>query len=139
MQLIRFGFVGVVNTLIDFGLLNLLFYLADHPSGAGLLVCNGIAFFVASLNSYSMNKNWTFSDKNPGTVSQFVLFMLFTLTGLAINSGIIYLLTMPAVSPESVSVVLWVNIAKATATLISMFWNFSSYRRFVFRSPCLPR
>ncbi len=139
MQLIRFGFVGVANTLIDFGILNLLLYLADYPGGPGLLVCNGIAFFIASLNSYSMNKNWTFSDRNPGTASQFGLFMVFTLAGLAINSGIIYLLTIPAVSPGSIPVVLWINIAKVMATLVSMLWNFSSYRRFVFRTHCLSR
>lgn len=139
MQFIRFGLVGFANTLIDFGILNLLLFLTDYPAGPGLLLCNGAAFLVASINSYLMNKNWTFFDRRSGTFPRFCLFMVFTIAGLAINSGLIYLLTMPAVSPESVPVVLWINIAKVTATLVSMLWNFSSYRRFVFRAHCLPR
>ncbi len=139
MQFIRFGLVGFANTLIDFGVLNLLLFFADYPAGSGLVFCNSIAFSAASINSYLMNKNWTFSDRQSGTVSQFGMFMLFTLAGLIINSGIIYLLTLPAIRPEAFPAALWINIAKLTATGASMLWNFSSYRRFVFRSSCLPR
>jgi putative flippase GtrA len=139
MQFIRFGLVGFVNTLIDFGVLNLLLFFAGYPAGAGLVLCNSIAFFVASINSYLMNKNWTFSDRRSGTVSQFSLFMAFTVAALAINSGIIYLLTLPAVCPEAFPAALWINIAKLMATAASMLWNFFCYRLFVFRSFCLPR
>lgn len=139
MQFIRFGLVGFANTLIDFGVLNLLLFFAGYPAGPGLILCNSIAFFVASINSYIINKNWTFSDRQAGTVSQFSLFMAFTIVGMAINSGIIYLLTLPAVSPEAFPAALWINLAKLMATAASMLWNFFCYRLFVFRSSCLPR
>jgi putative flippase GtrA len=135
MQFIRFGVVGVANTLVDFVILNLLLYLADYPGGADLLFCNGIAFFVASLNSYLLNKNWTFADRVPGTSVQLGLFLGFTLVGMAINSGIVYLLAMPEVAPLAVPRAIWINIAKVIATVVSMVWNFTGYRRVVFRPP----
>jgi putative flippase GtrA len=139
MQFIRFGLVGFANTLIDFGILNLLLFFADYPAGPGLVLCNSTAFFFASINSYMINKNWTFSDRRSGTVSHFGLFMVVTIAGLAINSGILYLLTLPAIPPAAFPEALWINIAKLMATAASMLWNFCSYRWFVFRAHCLPR
>ena len=131
MRVIRFGAVGGVNTLIDFGILNLLMWMTEITGGSGLLLCNAVAFVVASLNSYLMNKEWTFEEEAKGSSGQYALFLAFSTGGLAINSGVLYLLT--ALPPgEAFSPILWANGAKAGATAASMVWNFLTYRRFVF-------
>ena len=131
MRVIRFGAVGGVNTLIDFGILNLLMWMTEITGGSGLLLCNVVAFVVASLNSYLMNKEWTFEEEAKGSPGQYALFLAFSTGGLAINSGVLYLLTaFPLV--ETSSPILWANGAKAGATAASMVWNFLTYRRFVF-------
>ena len=133
MRVIRFGAVGGVNTLIDFGILNLLMWMTEITGGSGLLLCNVVAFVVASLNSYLMNKEWTFEEAAKGSPGQYALFLAFSTGGLAINSGVLYLLT--ALPPgEAFSPILWANGAKAGATAASMVWNFMTYRRFVFAS-----
>ena len=131
MRVIRFGAVGGVNTLIDFGILNLLMWITGITSGSGLLLCNVVAFVVASLNSYLMNKEWTKQEAAKGSPGQYALFLAFSTGGLAINSGVLYLLTAFPPGGEF-SPILWANGAKAGATAASMVWNYLTYRRFVF-------
>src|SRR3990167_6836118 len=53
-QIIKFGIVGVINTIIDFGLLNLLVAIFDWA----VLWANTVSFSVAVLNSFFFNKYW---------------------------------------------------------------------------------
>jgi putative flippase GtrA len=131
MQAIRFGAVGGVNTLLDFGILNLLMWITGITGGSGLVLFNAGAFVLASLNSYLMNKGWTFEDESKGSPGQYALFLAFSTGGLAINSGVLYLLTAFPLEGMS-SPMLWANGAKAGATAAGMVWNFLTYRRFVF-------
>jgi putative flippase GtrA len=131
MRVIRFGAVGGVNTLIDFGILNLLMWVTGITGGSGLVLCNAAAFAAASLNSYFMNKGWTFGDESKVSPAQYALFLAFSGGGLAVNSGVLYLLTALPVA-EEFSPILWANGAKAGATAASMVWNFLTYRRYVF-------
>lgn len=132
MQFMRFAIVGVFNTLIDFGVLNGLLWLNGYPVGWRLLLYNALAFILASGNSYFLNKNWTFGDERPVTLSQVGLFFLLTAIGLLINCTVIYLLTSSGWFSLEVMPVVWVNLAKVAATLASMAWNFFSYRWWVF-------
>lgn len=137
MRFMRFAAVGILNTLIDFGVLNGLLWLDGYHFGWRLLVYNGLAFAAASANSYVLNKRWTFDDPQPFSLGQAGLFLCLTLIGLAINCLIIILLTLPAISPRALSAATWVNLAKVAATFASLAWNYCSYRWWVFsgRSP----
>lgn len=57
-QLIKFGIVGVANTLISLALI----YLFDKVMGLGFQIANPLAYFLATLNSYYLNKKWTFKS-----------------------------------------------------------------------------
>lgn len=57
-QLIKFGIVGVGNTLISLALI----YLFDKVMGLGFQIANPLAYFLATLNSYYLNKKWTFKS-----------------------------------------------------------------------------
>lgn len=74
MQLMRFAMVGLLNTLIDFGVLNGLLWLDGYPVNWKLLLYNAVAFTVACGNSYFCNKFWTFGDRRPSTLHQVGLF-----------------------------------------------------------------
>jgi putative flippase GtrA len=134
MQAIRFGMVGVLNTAIDFAVLNSLMLGFGVTAGPGLLLCNVAAFAVASLNSYLLNKRWTFAEKSAASARQYLRFIAFNFVGLLINSLVLYLVTAGLPRPEFASAVLWANFGKAVATGASMCWNFLTCRRFVFRS-----
>lgn len=132
MQFIRFAMVGLINTLIDFGVLNGLLWLDGYPVGWKLFAYNAVAFTIASGNSYIFNKHWTFGDSRTSTLPQVGLFFFLTSIGLLINCTVVYLLTLPGWAPVVVLPVIWVNLAKGAATFASLVWNFFSYRCWVF-------
>jgi dolichol-phosphate mannosyltransferase len=122
-QLLRFGTVGIVNTLIDFAVLNALVILLAHPTGSLLLVCNAVSFISASLNSYFANRTWTFSGNRSASVGEFGVFLAISLVGLLLNSAVLWLLT--GGTPTSL---VHLNLAKLAASAVSMGWNFFGYR-----------
>lgn len=119
----RFGVVGVVNTLIDFGVLNALLLLVDKPVGTVLLGCNAAAFICANLNSYIANRAWTFDGHSTASVAEFTVFIGIAFVGLLINSFVLWVLTSGLATSF-----LQINLAKTGATGVSMVWNFCGYR-----------
>ena len=129
-QFAKFGLVGVLNTSIDFGVLNLLIAMMGVTSGVGIILINATSFSTAVGNSYFWNKDWVFPE---GKKANFVTFVVVTLIGLSINTLIVYGLTT-YVSPILVgSDKLWANFAKVLATLLSLIWNFTGYKLIVFK------
>src|SRR5229473_2405525 len=59
-QLVRFGIVGVLNTTIDIVTLNILLWRFPTHNANLLLVYNTIAYTLGALNSFALNKYWTF-------------------------------------------------------------------------------
>ena len=148
-QIWRFVTVGVINTFIDFAILNLLSKVTHIGiQDPGIIYLNIISFAVATTNSYFMNKYWSFADSSTDRPKQFTVFLLVSIAGVLINSGtlkaVVYLAPgFVAWVAHAVSVVLplafWqkidltLNIAKAMATAVSLVWNFLGYKLFVFK------
>ena len=121
-ELSKFALVGVANTLIDFGVFASLFYVASW----NLLISNTTAYAIALINSFLMNKYWTFSQHNKHIhwSRQFPVFLAISLIGLSLSNLTIWLLVMVS-HPV---------VAKAGSIVTVFFWNFWSSRRFVFNS-----
>lgn len=133
-QFLRFVLVGFINTTINFIVLNFLSYLTGITSGPHVIYLAGISFVVATTNSYYMNKYWAFHDSSHFHEGrQITLFLLVSLVGLAINSGLVYLVTTHVNPMFNLTPKLWLNAAAVVATGISMIWNFIGYRIFVFK------
>lgn len=105
----RFAAVGVLNTVIDFG----VFY-ALTQAGIWPLAANVISFSAAVINSYILNKYWTFGHKTKPGAKEFRNFAAVTVIGLALSSLTIYALA------EAIGV----YIAKAASIIITMMWNY---------------
>jgi len=118
----------VVNTLIDFAVLNAMLLSIGRSDGMVLLGSNAIAFICANLNSYFANRAWTFSGSGSASFGEFGTFLGITLVGLLVNSAILWLLTSGF--PSSL---LYINLAKVGATGVSMVWNFCGYRMLLTR------
>ena len=123
-----------MNTAIDFAILNLLMWKTGIYQGKWIILLNIISFSIAVSNSYLWNKYWTFKAKGPAAAPlQISRFLIVTLIGVGINSGIVFGLTS-FISPFfGLSKELWANLAKAAATGISLIWNFLGYKFVVFK------
>lgn len=129
-QFSRFVAVGFLNTAIDFGMLNILSRTSGVHSGLFLGSINIPGFVLAVGNSYIWNKIWVFHDRDKENfLKDFPKFLAVTLVGLIINSGLIIFIT--AYTPAA-NTGLWLNIAKASATVVTLVWNFLGFKLIVF-------
>jgi len=128
-QVVRFGMVGVLNTLVDFALLNLFYHFFNLP----LLVANTLSYSGGFVNSFIWNKNWTFSTRGSGHWGRdMILFGLVSISGLLVNNVGIYTLHEFLGGTS----VLAINVQKLGASIASLTWNFIGYRYLAFpRAP----
>ncbi|MCA1900070.1 MAG: GtrA family protein [Chloroflexi bacterium] len=123
----RFLTVGAVGTLLDFSLLTLL-KLAGLPT----ILANSLSFTAGLLNNFTLNRLWTFQDRQTDWRRQFAQFTLVSLVGLALNNLIV-------LSLENALGVLsgqpdWGYLpAKVIAAGAVAFWNYFANRMWTFR------
>lgn len=128
----RFFAVGVLNTVIDFGILNLLSRATGIAAGLFLGGVNVPGFLVAVVNSYFWNKLWVFKEGKENLLAAFPKFFAVTLMGLLVNSGIVIAFTTYVAPPLGLAPNVALNIGKLMATVISLAVNFLGYKFFVF-------
>ncbi|HEX3011778.1 MAG TPA: glycosyltransferase [Syntrophomonadaceae bacterium] len=129
-QIIKFGITGIMNTLVDFGLFNLLILLTGIHSSWRLGLLNTIAVSAAMLNSYLMNSKWTFNRKDH-TNNSTARFIMISIVGMLINSLIVTVVSsLSGYLPFSIYVI--INAGKIVGALFSSTWNFIGYRNWVF-------
>ncbi len=135
-QFAKYAIVGVANTAVDFGVLNLLMWATKIYEGKTIILLNTVSFLVAVVHSYFWNKFWTFRDKKKEKTNnaiQFIQFVVVSLIGTLINSGIVYVVSSLINPACGLSQTAWVNVAKVIATVISLIWNFVGYKLIVFK------
>jgi putative flippase GtrA len=126
-QVVRFGIVGVLNTLVDFGAFNLMVFVFGMP----VLVAYPFSVTAGIINSFLWNKHWTFSAGGSAAWRrEAVVFLGVSLSGLLINWAIFTVLHLWIGS----SAALLLNLEKLAASLVSMVWNFVGYRFLAFRA-----
>lgn len=133
-QVAKYGIVGVLNTAIDFGILNLLITYSQNTQGVWIAIFNVIAFGVAVINSYFWNRLWVFENSGKyGNVGEFMSFIIVSVLAIVLNTAIVYGLTTYTVPLVGLDPKTWANVAKVFATIFSMIWNFLGYKFVVFK------
>lgn len=135
LQFVKFGIIGGFNTMIDFGILNLLIYLTGIASGWLYIVFKVISASFAFTNSYFWNKNWTFGSKTASGEAgvEFVKFLAIGVSGLALNSLIAGFVVNVIGAPAGFDPKIWANIGAVAAISIGLFWNFLGMKFLVFK------
>jgi putative flippase GtrA len=129
LQVLKFGVTGVMNTGIDFLVLNGLMWLTKTYSGTLIILLNIVSFSIAVTNSYLWNKYWTFKVKAKDEIPQeFAKFITVSLIGAIINSSILFVFTTFVDPLFGISEGLWANVGKLLATGIALIWNFIGYK-----------
>ncbi len=133
-QFVKFGAVGSLNATLDFGILNLLSLIFKVYSGALLVVFNIISIGLAIINSYSLNKFWTFRNHSAVKATEVTRFLLVSALTIFLNSTIVYVLTTTFGAPAEISEPVWENIAKIIAVPITLVVNFFGLKYVVFKT-----
>ncbi len=144
LQIGKFGVVGVLNTLIDWGVLAFLSFALEKYSGvkAEDIFIIGISFYVlyksvsficANLNSYLWNKFWTFSvDTAKDAKVEMLQFLAVSVIGfilnVAISSYVFNHFVFFGLSSHQREI-----LGAAVGTVVILAWNFLGFKYIVFK------
>ncbi len=132
-QVLRFGLVGGLNTLVDVLILNSLLLLFPTTSALMLLAYNSLAYSLGAVNSFFLNKYWTFGSRQQVTRGEQARFILTTLCGIGWSSAILWLAST-LLHPFLVNATLWANASKVLAIAGTALISYLGMRLWVFVS-----
>lgn len=133
IQFIKFLLVGVLNTGIDFGVLNLLMFSTGITSGIYYSVFKAISFICSVTNSYIWNKRWTFKKGKSLEKKEFSKFFIISLMAFGINIGVASVLVNIIGPVGGISPYVWANISALAAAGFTTLINFFGYKYLVFK------
>ena len=116
----KFGVVGVIAFVIDYGLLALL----TEAFGINYLISATISFTASVVFNYFASMRYVFTHKEGMSKRrEFIIFVVLSVIGLLINNGLMWL---------GVEVLYWhYLIVKIFATAVVMVWNFVTRKIFL--------
>lgn len=120
-QLMKFGVVGIIATVIDFVVLTIL----TETFGVYYLTSAAIGFIVATLFNYVASMRYVFNSRfGPHEKrKELIIFILLSVVGLGLNQFFMWLFV------EFFSI--FYIFSKVLATLLVMAWNFVSRKIFI--------
>ncbi len=124
MQLVRlakFGMVGCTGIVIDFSVT----WLCKEKLKWNKYVANSTGFSFAVVNNYLLNRYYTFQNNDPGISLQFLKFLLISMIGLALSTGLLYLIQ------KNTRVNFY--ISKAIVIGLVFIWNYTINSLFTFQ------
>lgn len=132
-QIMKFGIVGVISFLIDFG----IFKLLSSVFGVYYLIANFFGFSISVVFNYVMSMKYVFEPKeNADKRAEFIIFVVLSLIGLGLNELIIWFCMdiiyqdIPALQ-SLLSRGLMETGGKLLATAIVMVYNFITRKIFL--------
>jgi putative flippase GtrA len=126
VRFLKFATVGVVGTVVDFSVLNVLVL----GGGFTKFWANTCSFSAAVVSNFIWNRLWTFPEsRQRGLIPQLLQFSLVSVGGYVINQ-IIFL------GLDGLVFHVWgtlgYNISKAIATIVVLVWNFGMNRMWTY-------
>jgi len=122
-QLLRYGVVGGIAFVVDYGTL----WLLTEVMGCHYLFSAGISFVLGLIVNYVLSTQWVFGQGRLNSQwAEFAAFALIGVVGLGLNELIIWGCTN--------GLGLHYMLSKIVSTILVFFWNFLARRFLLFRS-----
>lgn len=118
-QILKFGVVGGLAFLIDYGLL----YVLTEFVGIHYLISSVISFTVSLIFNYILSIKWVFDVTKKQTAKEITIFVILSVIGLGINQVVMYV--------GSDLLHIYYMLTKIIATAIVMVWNFVTRKIFI--------
>jgi putative flippase GtrA len=122
VQWLRFVAVGVSNTLLSTLVFAALFHLGVH-----YLLASSVAFALGALNSYVLNRRWTFRSRDR-RAPELARFACVQIVGLGVDLALLSGLVELAGIPHVVAQVLAFPAASVVMFALSRQWAFKTGR-----------
>lgn len=117
----RYFLAGLIVIFVDFAVLYALVDLFFME----VVLSSAIAFALANITSFVLNKFWTFKNKSRAFMKIYFKFLLVSLIGLAMTVSLMYCFVK--------IVGLWYIAAKVLVAGIVVIWNFLANQFWTFK------
>ncbi len=133
IRFLKFAFVGVTGTIVDFGIMNLLRIVLNLP----LVWSQAISFSVAVVNNFLWNRYWTYPDsRSKALYRQLIQFFLINVVGILVRTPlvtwfdklILNFLDKGSLTLPFENYIVSQNLALTGAIAIVLLWNFFANR-----------
>lgn len=118
-RFIKFGLVGVLNTLI-----NWILFILLNSFGIYYIISNVIAYSISTLNSYLWNSKWVFKYSGDNVKETSLKFIVLNVIGLTLNTIILYLLVDIVGLNKLIALVITTGVVMILNYFINKFWVF---------------
>ena len=119
VQFVKFGIVGVSNTLLTFAVYTVLLKVF----GVWYIAASAIGFVVGATNGFLLNRRWTFAD-HVGDAFTPVRWGVVQGCGLGLNLGLLYVLVHDAGTDELIAQALATVAVTISTFLVNRAWTF---------------
>jgi putative flippase GtrA len=119
LQFLKFGIVGVSNTLIAFAVYTILLKVF----GVWYVAASGIGFAVGAVNGFLLNRRWTFRE-HVGDALTPVRWGIVQSCGLVCNLGLVYLFVHDLGFEELVGQIPATAIVTVLTFIANRAWTF---------------
>lgn len=116
----RFAVVGVGNTLVDLG----MFTLLAQVLGTNVYLAQVLGYSAGTLNSYILNRSWTFRAGGRFFSPTLVKFLVLNLCMLGLSTAVLYLAYDRGGLPKLPAKVVATGVTMAVSFLLNRFWVF---------------
>lgn len=120
IRFIKFGMVGVINTLVNW----IIFFILN-ALGMYYILANIIAYILGTVNSYLWNTLWVFKYKDKASTETTIKFIILNLIGLGLNIGILYVLVDLCNLNKFIGLVITTAIVMIINYIVNKLWVFS--------------
>ena len=120
LQLVRFGIVGGVGFVVNLG----VYTLCVHPLGIDYHAAALVAWLIAVINNFILNRHWTFDAGGNRARSQAVRFLVVSLVALGFSLLFLTLLVEAAGVAKVPAQALAVGASMPLNFLGNKLWSF---------------
>jgi putative flippase GtrA len=119
VQFVKFGIVGISNTLLTFVVYTFLLKVL----GVWYLAASAIGFTAGAVNGFMWNRRWTFSG-HVGDALTPLRWAIVQTCGLALNVGLLYLWVAVVGLDKLLGQALSIAVVTTTTFLVNRAWTF---------------
>lgn len=137
-RFIKFAFVGISGTIVDFSIFNILLLL-----GMNTIFSSSISFIVAVFNNFFWNRNWTYPESKINNISsQLIKFGIVSTIGLIVRTILLRIIEKPIIDLAYIALsdhflisadIVGKNISLFIVIIIVLFWNYIANRLWTYK------
>jgi putative flippase GtrA len=122
VQFVKFGIVGISNTLLTF----ITYTILLKVFGVWYLAASAIGFIVGATNGFLLNRRWTFRE-HVGDALTPVRWGVVQTSGLAVNEALLYLFVGQAGLDKLLAQVFATAVVTVSTFFANRAWTFRTH------------